>query len=93
MEIVEAAHIWPYRGDHDNHPDNGLLLRSDLHTMFDLDLLGIEPGSLAVHLHPSARLEDYARLAGRRLMISRSGRPSADALRSRFDAFHERLND
>ncbi|WP_157678474.1 hypothetical protein [Mesorhizobium sp. WSM1497] len=24
MAIVEAAHVWPYRGQEDNHPENGL---------------------------------------------------------------------
>ena len=32
----------PYRGTKDNHPDNGLLLRADIHTLFDLDMIGID---------------------------------------------------
>jgi hypothetical protein len=40
MDVIEAAHIAPYRGEKDNHPANGILLRADLHTLFDLDLLG-----------------------------------------------------
>jgi putative restriction endonuclease len=43
LDLLEAAHIKPYRGDRDNNPQNGLLLRADIHTLFDLDLLGIEP--------------------------------------------------
>ena len=43
LAVLEAAHIKPYRGEDDNHPENALLLRSDVHTLFDLDLLGIEP--------------------------------------------------
>jgi HNH endonuclease len=35
LDILEAAHISPYRGEEDNHPENGLLLRADLHTLFD----------------------------------------------------------
>jgi hypothetical protein len=52
LAVLEAAHISPYRGEEDNHPENGLLLRSDVHTLFDLDLLGIEPEKLRVELHP-----------------------------------------
>jgi putative restriction endonuclease len=49
LHVLEAAHIRPYRGEENNHPENGLLLRADLHTLFDLDLLGIHPSTLAVH--------------------------------------------
>lgn len=41
--VLEAAHIIPYRGDHTNQVCNGILLRADLHTLFDLGLLRIEP--------------------------------------------------
>jgi len=46
LAVLEAAHIKPYRGEDDNHPGNGLLLRADIHTLFDLDLLGVEPVQL-----------------------------------------------
>ena len=43
LDVLEAAHIRPYRGENDNYVGNGLLLRADIHTLFDLNLLGIEP--------------------------------------------------
>jgi len=46
MEIVEAAHIKPHAEQPDDDPANGLLLRADLHTLFDLHLIGIEPDTL-----------------------------------------------
>ncbi len=52
-----AAHIKAYRGEQDNHPDNGLLLRSDIHTLFDVDLHGIEPEHLQVENHPGIAIE------------------------------------
>lgn len=52
LDVLEAAHIRPYRTEADNAPSNGLLLRADLHTLFDLDLLGIKPQDLTIHLHP-----------------------------------------
>ena len=55
VDIVEAAHIWPYRNLSDNHPENGILLRADLHTLFDLDLMGIDPGTHEVRMSPAAR--------------------------------------
>jgi len=49
--LVEAAHIRPYAETNDNGAHNGLLLRSDLHTLFDLDLLAIDPADLTVRIH------------------------------------------
>jgi len=62
LAVLEAAHISPYRGEADNHPENGLLLRSDIHTLFDLDLLGLEPEQLRVELHPCIA-DEYGHLA------------------------------
>lgn len=63
--LLEAADIRPYRGlADDNEPSNGLLLRCDLHTLFDLDLLGIEPETLTVRLREPIRRPPYADLDG-----------------------------
>lgn len=91
LPVLEAAHIRPYRGESDNHSDNGLLLRADLHTLFDLDLIGIEPVSLAVHVHPHLIGSEYGDLSGRVLLCSRS-RPDEEALRSRWQAFQVALS-
>jgi hypothetical protein len=64
LDIVEAAHINPYRSERDHHATNGLLLRADLHTLFDLDLLGIAPVTLRVSLHPAARRAGYEQFEG-----------------------------
>lgn len=42
VQVLEAAHIFPYDGVQTNHVTNGVLLRSDLHTLFDLGLLKID---------------------------------------------------
>jgi predicted restriction endonuclease len=92
VDLLEAAHIKPYRGDPDNHPANGLLLRSDIHTLFDLDLLAIEPSQLVIELHPAIASDpDYKGLAGKKLAISNRSRPSKDALQLRYDQFRGRL--
>jgi hypothetical protein len=67
MDVVEAAHIKPYRGELDNHPGNGLLLRADLHTLFDLDLIGIQPAALTVRVHPKAKQAGYGCFDGAKL--------------------------
>ena len=90
LDIIEAAHISPYRGDNDNHLENGLLLRADLHTLFDLDLLGINPESLQVQFHPAALVTGYDLWEGKILLYS-NARPSQVALESRWKLFQSRL--
>jgi len=51
--LVDAAHIFPHRGARDDDPQNGLLLRKDLHALFDAHLIGINPKTLKVELHPT----------------------------------------
>lgn len=90
LDIIEAAHISPYRGNGDNHPENGLLLRADLHTLFDLHLLGINPESLQVQFHPAALATGYDSWGGKTLLYSEA-QPSQAALESRWRLFQIRL--
>lgn len=92
LDVLEAAHISPYRGVDDNHPDNGLLLRADLHTLFDLNLLGINPESLEIKFHPKVMETIYQKLDGRKLKCSKY-KPSKLALESRWQQFLNRLNE
>ncbi len=86
VALLEAAHILPFRGSADNHPENGLLLRADVHTLFDLNLLGIEPNELRIKLRPHVAKE-YAQFNGQCLRCSVGIRPSKDALRERYREF------
>jgi len=60
-DILEAAHIVPYKGQHTHRVDNGLLLRSDIHTLFDLGMLWID-SQRAVQLAPKLRDGEYGYL-------------------------------
>lgn len=91
--LVEAAHIRPYAATEDNGAQNGLLLRSDLHTLFDLGLLGIEPHTLRIKLHPALHLAGYAEFEDRRLFVNNTSGPSNDALNERWVFFTEKLKD
>lgn len=42
--VLDAAHIQPYLGSQSNHPQNGLLLTQEFHTLFDLGLMTVTPG-------------------------------------------------
>jgi putative restriction endonuclease len=43
LPVLDAAHIKPYAKDGTHKPDNGILIRSDLHTLFDLGYVTITP--------------------------------------------------
>lgn len=57
--VIEAAHIRPYSKDHNFDVENGLLLRSDLHTLFDLGLLVINPDTFDVVFDDSVKKTPY----------------------------------
>lgn len=82
IQALEAAHIYPYRGGKTNHPSNGLLLRGDLHSLFDQGLISICDSTLAVIIAPSLSRTSYASLAGIRMRLpsKRSDQPSQEAL-------------
>jgi putative restriction endonuclease len=55
---LEAAHIRPYRGTGSHVAGNGLLLRADLHTLFDLRLVTVQPHG-TVRVAPDLRGSEY----------------------------------
>jgi hypothetical protein len=42
-EALEGAHIDPFENESHDHPANGLLLRKDLHALFDKTLIAVNP--------------------------------------------------
>jgi len=77
LPVLEAAHVRPYASGGAHAIDNGLLLRSDIHTLFDRGYVTITPNH---HLEVSTRIRDefhngreYYALHGRELRMP--GRP------------------
>jgi predicted restriction endonuclease len=66
---LEAAHIFPFRGEHTNRVTNGLLLRSDLHTLFDDGLVTVDVRrDLVLELHRDlSSTVHYSEFEGRTL--------------------------
>jgi putative restriction endonuclease len=57
LPVLQAAHIRPFSSDGPNRVQNGILLRSDLHTLFDCGYMTVAP---SLHLEVSSRLhEDF----------------------------------
>lgn len=75
--VLEAAHISPYRGAHTNRLENGLLLRADIHTLFDLNLLTITP-DYTIHVAPDISTSGYGGFAGDTLNFPTVGRLRPD---------------
>lgn len=91
--VIEAAHIAPYDPERQEQASNGLLLRADLHALFDAGYLAIDPETRKVHFSPEALTwPEYAQLhACTTLRAPQPGHeaaaPSASALRPRWIEF------
>jgi hypothetical protein len=87
--VLEAAHITPYMGASTNTLPNGLLLRADIHTLFDLGLISIDPDKREIRVSKMLAGSGYSKLDGRKLTEPKvaSSRPSAAALKEHFALF------
>lgn len=89
-DVLEAAHIYPHKGPLTDHVSNGLLLRADVHTLFDCDLLAIDPDKRLVVVSKKLETSSYAKLGGRPLRFPRDAAkgPSKKNLARRFAQFN-----
>ncbi len=87
--VLEAAHIIPYNGKQTHHTQNGILLRADLHTLFDLGLLLISPTDYTVHFADSLISTEYRWFNGMKLSlpVKQIEWPSKEALKIRQKMF------
>jgi hypothetical protein len=84
-EVLEAAHIIPFRGDHTNDVTNGLLLRADIHTLFDLGIIKIDRDySITAPISVRASLNIPAKIMNL---------PKHEALRPSPEAFEQKWSD
>ena len=79
---LEAAHVLPYRGRNTNQPSNGLLLRADLHTLFDLGLIAVDSATMTVRIAPELEGTCYQVYAGKKLRLPSdpASHPDCEAL-------------
>jgi len=90
MHIIEACHINPYKGEKDNDVNNGLLLRTDIHTLFDLNLVGIEPQTLTVHVKKPFLKNGYEDWHLKKLLhCTANKQPAGKALETRWAEFNK----
>lgn len=67
VDVLEAAHIHRYLGEQTNVVSNGLLLRADIHTLFDLKLVGVDVSTMRICVAPTLAGSSYGELTGRPL--------------------------
>jgi hypothetical protein len=81
-QALEAAHIFPYQGADSNAVANGLLLRADIHTLFDNGLLAIDTTTMTVIVSPQLSSTVYIGLHGCsvKVPLSPTLQPNKDAL-------------
>lgn len=87
IAVLEAAHIVPFADGGAADPSNGLLLRADIHTLFDLRLISIDPRTWRLVVHPSLEGTEYAEL--HRTLVVRpvrfTDRPHRAAVQDHFE--------
>ena len=86
---LEAAHIRTFPGKDANHVGNGLILRADLNSLFDLGLICVQTSTWTVVVKPELRSTSYKSFHRRPVKLARSLRPRLmDALNyHRFNVF------
>ncbi|MEQ8823634.1 MAG: HNH endonuclease [Filomicrobium sp.] len=89
LATLQAAHIVPYNGPDTNSVQNGLLLRADIHNLFDLGLIQVNPDTLEVEVSDELLGTSFRKLNGRKLRKTRTRgqMPSRQALALRRRLF------
>ncbi len=64
-EALEASHIIPYLGQKTNKIPNGILLRADIHTLFDLRLITIDEEKFSIIISPKLKNSYYSQYEGK----------------------------
>jgi hypothetical protein len=85
-ELLEAAHIKPHSEMTDYRVSNGLLFRADMHTLFDLDLIGFGERCQVV-VSPLLKNSEYWRYNGQdigKLPVKSCDQPNMDSLKARL---------
>ena len=91
LPVLEAAHVQPYGRGGPHAIENGLLLRSDLHRLYDAGYITIEPEERRLIVSPRIRSEfengrHYYALEGQQLATPQPGYPLVSSERLRFHA-------
>ncbi len=71
LAALEAGHLYSYAKSGEHHTDGGLLLRRDIHRLFDLGFLAIDPKTLTIDVHAELHaFSVYKELHGLQLKVA-----------------------
>lgn len=89
-EGLQPAHIEPYRGVCSQSTSNRLLLRADIHLLYDADLLSVAPESHVVRISERLRDSPYRRYDGKRIRMPHrvADRPDDELPERQFRQFY-----
>lgn len=88
IQTLQACHIVPSSVSGVNDTSNALLLRADIHDLFDSHVLGIHPITQTIQISQAITDTYYRSLHGAKLMERQGGRPlSMEALEFRWRLF------
>ncbi|HDY7157371.1 TPA: HNH endonuclease [Klebsiella pneumoniae] len=92
--LLEAAHITPYAGAWHTRAQHGLLLKTDIHTLFDRGLLWIDT-DFKIRISELLAGTEYAELNGRCLMLPKDKKnwPLTTHLINHRQYWNEKHND
>ena len=95
VPALEGAHLRAYRGSESNAVTNGLLLRADIHTLFDLRLWAPDPETRNIIISKLLAGTQYAALFTCRLADTAAAwqRPNPEALDMIWQSFREAEDD
>lgn len=68
-QVLDAAHIQPYAYKKMDKVNNGLLLRTDIHRLFDHGLIGVNENSMEAILSPKLIGSEYEEYEGIKLSL------------------------
>ena len=85
--VLEAAHIIPHSEESNYSVLNGLLLRADIHTLYDLNLIGID-GNGTVVVSETLPESEYWQFQGKIIATDIHSEMSAN-LSKRFESFSQ----
>lgn len=80
--MLEAAHIVPVAEQGSDDPSNGILLRADLHRLFDNGLMAINPDTGHVRYASKVHKDDREEAA--------TAIPNPSRFKERWNSFEER---
>jgi hypothetical protein len=69
-DVLEGAHLYSYAANGRHHDSGGLLMRRDIHRLFDLGHIAVNPDSLLIDVDPAIhQFPSYVALHGQRVQV------------------------